>query len=327
VLNGAARADDGLKNKQELDLRGCYNYSIMKIAVLSDIHGNFPALQAVVRDIDEWQPDQVIVNGDIVNRGPCSHTCLDYLLARRAVDGWQLLKGNHEEFLLFCAGPDFQLDGPDFEVNRFAYWSYQQLNGRVSELAMLPDEYTWYAPDGSEFRATHASTRSSREGLYEEQSDAALGRRIGRTPAVFVTGHTHQAFIRRLPDTLVVNAGSAGAPFDLDWRPSYGRFTWSPEQGWQAAIQRVEYDRQLIEKDYVRSGFLREAGPLAQLMLLELRKARGLIFRWAERYQTAVLSGEITVAQSVKQLMREDDVRPFLGPPGWTLLSGNGVTQ
>ncbi|MFN2134583.1 MAG: metallophosphoesterase family protein [Candidatus Promineifilaceae bacterium] len=299
----------------------------MKIAVLSDVHGNFPALEAVVRDVDSWHPDQVVVNGDIVNRGPCSHTCLDYLLARRAADDWQILKGNHEEYLLYCASPDFRTDEPAFEINRFAYWAYQQLNGRVAELASLPDRFTWLAPDESEFRVTHASMRSSREGLYEEQSDAALERRISPAPAVFVTGHTHQAFIRQMPHTLVVNAGSAGAPFDLDWRPSYGRFTWDARQGWQATIRRVEYDRRLIERDYVRSGFLEEGGALAQLMLLELRKSRGLLFRWAEQYEAAVLNGDLTLAESVRRVMREDDVRPFVGSPGWTLpFKKNGET-
>ncbi len=289
----------------------------MKIAVLSDIHGNFPALQAVANDIDNWQPDQVIVNGDIVNRGPRSDICLDFVLKRQREDGWRLLRGNHENYLLTFTDPNFNTDDPSFEVNRFAYWTYQQLNGDVSKLAAMAERYAWYAPDSSEFRVVHASMRSNRDGLYVEQSDEAIRRRITPPPAVFVTGHTHQAFVRGVNDSLVVNVGSAGAPFDLDWRPSYGRFTWHPRLGWQADIRRVTYERSLIEEDYVCSGFLREAGPLAQLMLVELRKARGLIFRWAEQFEKPVLDGEISIEESVKRLLQEEDVRPFLGPPGW----------
>lgn len=291
----------------------------MKIAVLSDIHGNVPALRAVVDDIDAWQPDQVIVNGDIVNRGPCSQTCLEFVLNRQKEDGWHILSGNHEKYLLSCASPEFSSDDPAFEVNRFAYWTNQQLNGAMSQLASLPEQFVWWASDGSEFRVIHASMRSNRDGLYIEQSDAALVRRIAPAPAVFVTGHTHQAFVREVDHSLVVNAGSAGAPFDLDWRPSYGRFTWHKHSGWKAEIRRIVYDRCLIEEDYVRSGFLAEAGPLAQLMLVELRRARGLIFRWAEQYEKAVLEGEISIEESVKNILREEDIRPFLGPPGWVL--------
>lgn len=310
--------DDRQRSRQGKPGASCYNARDMKVAVLSDIHGNYPALQAVADDIDSWQPDQVIVNGDIVNRGPCSRACLDYVMSRRAQDKWRVLKGNHEEYIVFCASPEFTTEHPAFEINRFAYWTYQQLDGRVSQLDLLPDRYSWHAPDGGEFRVVHASMRSNREGLYEEQSDVSLAQRIEPAPAVFVTGHTHQAFIRRIEGSLVVNVGSAGAPFDLDWRPSYGRFTWDSRSGWHANIRRVPYDRSRIENDYVRSGFLPEAGPLAQLMLVELRKARGLIFRWAEEYEKAVLSGTISIEESVKRVLLEKDVRPFLGPPGWT---------
>jgi predicted phosphodiesterase len=291
----------------------------MKIAVLSDIHGNVPALQAVAEDIDAWEPDQVIVNGDIVNRGPCSRSSLDYVLKRQKEDGWQILSGNHEKYLLYCATPEFETKGPIFERNRFAYWTLQQLNGAVAKLATFPEQFSWWAPDGSELRVRHASMRSNRDGLYEELSDEAIERRISPDPAVFVTGHTHQAFMRTVNHTLVVNTGSAGAPFDLDWRPSYGRFIWHEESGWKAEIRRVTYNRELIEEDYVRSGFLDEAGPLAQLMLIELRLARGLIFRWADEYEKAVIKGEISIEESVKNILLEEDVRPYVGPPGWSL--------
>ena len=94
-------------------------------------------------------------------------------------------------------------------------------------------------------------------------------------------------------------------------------FSWNKDSGWAAEIRRVAYDRRLIEEDYVRSGFLDEAGPLAQIMLVELRRARGLIFRWAERYEKAVINEDISLEESVKNILLEEDIRPFLSPPGW----------
>jgi predicted phosphodiesterase len=291
----------------------------MKIAVLSDIHGNLPALLATAADIDAWQPDQVIVNGDIVNRGPCSDTVLDYLLERQEKDSWRLLRGNHETYLLTFARPDYSPDNPAFEIERFAYWAYQQLNGSIQHLKQMPDLYELTAPDSSEFRVVHASMSNNRDGLYVEQSADDLAQRFMPAPDVFVTGHTHQAFKRQVGKTLVVNIGAVGAPFDFDWRPAYGRFTWRPQQGWQAEVQRVPYDRRLIEADYVRYRFLEEAGPLAQLMLVELRRARGLIHVWAKHYEQAVRQGEIDIEQSVKNILSRKNVRPYLGPPGWEL--------
>ena len=54
----------------------------MKIAILSDVHGNLPALTAVLEDIERWRADQVIVNGDLVSRGPYRLDCLRLLQAR-----------------------------------------------------------------------------------------------------------------------------------------------------------------------------------------------------------------------------------------------------
>lgn len=289
----------------------------MKIAVLSDIHGNLPALHAVAEDIADWSPDKVIVNGDTVNRGPCSAACLRFVLDKRDKAGWHVLRGNHEEYLLERARPDLATSGPDFELNRFAHWSYEQLNGEVEQLAHLAERFSWVAPDGREFRVRHASMTSSRHGLYEELSDEQMLELIAPAPAVFVTSHTHQAFVRHIGDSWVVNTGSVGSPFDQDWRPSYGRFTWDPQAGWVGMIQRVPYDRRLIETDYERSGFLTHGGPLAQLMLVELRRAGGLIYRWASRYQSAVLDGSISVEDSVRELLQDEDLRPFLGAPGW----------
>jgi hypothetical protein len=54
-------------------------------------------------------------------------------------------------------------------------------------------------------------------------------------------------------------------------------------------------------------------------MLVELRKAQGLIFRWASRYEQAVLQGDMTLEQSVRNILCDDDVRPFTGAPGWVV--------
>ncbi|MEJ2750112.1 MAG: metallophosphoesterase family protein [Anaerolineae bacterium] len=291
----------------------------MKIAVISDIHGNLPALETAVTDLTTWQPDQVIVNGDIVNRGPKSRECLQLIRHKQQEEGWQVLRGNHEDFVVGCGAPDTPRTGPKFEIIRFACWAYQQLNGEVPFLQKLPGQFSWIAPDGSEFRVTHASMRNNRDGLYHNAPDDKLRQQIAPLPAVFVTGHTHRPFTRQLDETLIVNAGSIGAPFDKDTRSSYGRFTWNENDGWQAEIVRLDYDHSRTEKDYVETGFLAEAGPLTQLMLIELRKGRGLIYRWGKLYEKAILAGEISIEESVRQLLAEDDNRPYLGAPGWTL--------
>lgn len=289
----------------------------MKVAVLSDIHGNLPALRAVLADVDGWRPDAVVVDGDIINRGPCSGSCLEVLLERQAVDGWWLLQGNHEEFVLDCANPERPHTGPAYETTRFAHFALAQVSDYVDRLRTLPDMYERVAPNGDLLRIVHASMRSNRDGIYPLTEDQELRRKITPAPSVFVTGHTHRPLIRRLDDTLVVNIGSVGSSFDDDRRASYGRFEWRGQ--WTAELVRLDYDYTQIEIDYVNSGFLAEGGALAQLMLVELRKARGLIFRWASRYEEAVNAGQMTLEESVRRVLGDEDVRPFTGPPGWVL--------
>lgn len=289
----------------------------MKIAVISDIHGNMPALETVTADLEKWQPDQVIVNGDIVNRGPLSRESLEWVLAKQASDGWQIVKGNHEDYILECAANGDQA-GAAYQVSQFAHWAYEQVTDYVSLIADLPGQHSVFAPDGSELRVVHGSMRDNRDGIYVQTSDKELREQISPAPAVFVTGHTHRPLVRQIDETLVVNIGSVGASFDGNRDLSYGRFTWQSGKGWTNKIVRLPYDFSRIEQDYEMSGFLAEGGPLPQLMLVELRRAGGLIYRWASRYQEAVIGGKISLEESVKCVLRDEDLRPYLGAPGWS---------
>jgi hypothetical protein len=167
-------------------------------------------------------------------------------------------------------------------------------------------------------RIVHASMLNNRDGIYPMTDDDEIRRKIAPAPAVFVTGHTHRPLMRWVDGTLVVNIGSVGSSFDGDRRAGYGRFAWNGK-GWTAEVARLDYDYGGIETDYARSGFLEEGGALAQLMLVELRKARGLIFRWASRYEAAVRNGELSLEESVRGILADEDVRPFTGAPGWVV--------
>lgn len=290
----------------------------MKVAVLSDIHGNLPALRTVTADIDAWQPDIVVVGGDIVNRGPHSGDCLDFVLERQTIDGWNLIRGNHEEFVLACRDETADPDDPTYQMTQFAHFALGQLNGNTPVLSELPDLFEWLPDNGQALRVVHASMGSNRDGVYPETSDDHLRQQIDPAPAIFATGHTHRPLIRHIDDSLIINVGSVGSPFDMDRRSGYGRLELINGR-WNAEVRRIAYDYAQIEADYVGSGFLTGGGPLAQLMLVELRMAHGLIFRWASRYESAVLERRMTLEQSVRNVLSDHDVKPFTGPPGWEI--------
>jgi hypothetical protein len=113
--------------------------------------------------------------------------------------------------------------------------------------------------------------------------------------------------IRKLDGVLVVNAGSAGLPFDEDTRPAYARLTWSPglrsngAGGWSAEIIRLDYDLAAAERDFHLTGYLEEAGPLIRLVQRELLTARSHLYTWALHYQEAASRGQITLEESVRR--------------------------
>jgi predicted phosphodiesterase len=272
-----------------------------KVAVLSDIHGNFAALQAVAEHIDRWEPNAVVVAGDIVNRGPCSRECLRFVLARAADSGWRLIRGNHEEYVLRVARDPGTRPGLEGAVRENVGWTAKQLGDDVAALDALATQVSLCAPDGGEARVVHASMRHNRDNILPDTPDEILRQQIAPAPPLICVGHTHRPLIRMIDATLVVNAGSAGLPFDGDTRPSYAQLTW--HAGWQATIERVDYDREQAARDYAASGFMRDSGPIAALIYDEFRTAHPRLSSWMARYKDAVLAGELTVAESVRDYL------------------------
>jgi predicted phosphodiesterase len=274
----------------------------MKIAVIADIHANYVALQAITAHIEAWQPDQVIVAGDLVNRGPRPLECLRFMHEKAATDGWLAVRGNHEVYVIEQANPDFPHQGPIAEVNRGSRWTYDQLGGDVASLDAMPFDLSLQAPDGGEVYVTHASIRGLRDGIYPWTTNAELELQIGHPRALFLVGHTHLPLIRQLNGTLVVNAGSSGLPFDGDTRPAYARCIWN-KGVWQAEIVRVDYDFAQAERDYYSTGFLDNAGCLAILVLRELTLAHSQLGEWVSLYRKRALAGDITMQQAVAEFL------------------------
>lgn len=276
----------------------------MKLAVLSDIHSNFVALQTVAEHIEAWGADVVVVAGDLVNRGPRPAECLKFVREKQRTHRWQTLIGNHEEYVISNALQGESPSGPQFEMRRSSFWTYLKLNRDVSALREMPFMISLKAPDGSEIRLTHASMLGTRVGVYWHTPDKELPVLIGDPlPPLFCIGHTHMPLTIRSHGALVVNAGSAGLPFDGDTRVSYAQMTLRRGQ-WDAKIIRLKYDRAQAERDFADSGFLDEGGPLAQLMLTELRTAHSQLFQWNARYEKALLAGDVTMEKSVREFSR-----------------------
>ncbi len=74
----------------------------MKVAVFSDVQANLPAMEAAIEHIEGWQPDLVVMAGDLINRGPDSAGCLALFDRKRREAGWLPVYGNHEVWVQHC---------------------------------------------------------------------------------------------------------------------------------------------------------------------------------------------------------------------------------
>ena len=275
----------------------------MKIAALADIHGNYQSLITVLDHVERWNPDLVIVLGDIINRGPRSNDCLNLIQDLEKSKSWQVIKGNHEEYVLEFDEPDAPKSGPRFESLKIIYWTYKNLPAEdIQVVKNLPFELDIQLPRNGRLRAVHASLGGMRVGIYPNHDYTGLLELIDQKAELFLVGHTHQPLIRDVNGTLVVNAGSTGLPFDGDSRTSYAQLTQNGS-GWKGNIIRLDYDQAAAREDFYSSGFIPDGGPLAKLVLTELDLAWPQLSSWFKKYETAYLNNEIGLSEAVDEFL------------------------
>ena len=277
----------------------------MKVAVLADIHANLAALEAVTEHIERWQPNATLVAGDIVNRGPRARECWAFVQQRMAQAGWLVLRGNHERYIFEVLNKIETRIGLYDAINDGVRWTLHNL-GDVRALQALPERLS-IDTAGGERRRVHASMGRDRDDLKPYHPDDELRLKIAPAPAVFCCGHTHRSLIRRVDQTLVVNAGSVGASFDGDMRAAYAQIVYDG-QGWQAEIMRVPYDYERTARDFELSGYMREAGVCAPIVYKEFQTSRPYLGSWYRRYNDLVLAGKLTAAESVQRFLHNDSM-------------------
>ncbi len=239
-----------------------------RIAIISDIHGNLPALEAVYADLVSARADQVIVNGDLVGRGPHSAEVLDFVAGQK----WTIVQGNHEAFWTMCARgmpPDDWEDG---------WWAPTRLEMQrlprawFDWMAALPFQHIVEVPGAPKIQVVHGSPNRLSEGLYAHERDHKLDAILAKTPYSIVVGaHTHVPMNRRTPNHWVLNSGSVGSPFNHDPAAQYLLLTWA-RQSWQAEIRRAEYDRDELLRQWHTSGYW-DTGVAAQVFAYEIETA------------------------------------------------------
>jgi predicted phosphodiesterase len=209
----------------------------MRVAIVADIHGNLPALEAVLEDVARQSPDAVVAAGDLALRGGHPRETVQLLLDSCHA----MLIGNTDAYLagIYLGGAYRERDHWKTELLE---WTRDQLGPElVKKLGELPFSVRYSPRRGQDLYVCHANPRNLEDSLEPTLDEAQLRRYVANLDASAVAfGHLHFPYRRRIGRVLLADVASAGIPRDGDLRPAYGVFTWTP-RGWRVQIRRVRY--------------------------------------------------------------------------------------
>ena len=188
----------------------------MKIAALYDIHGNLPALNAVLEELKAVQPDLIVVGGDIVS-GPMPVQTLQRLL--QLGEHVRLIRGNNdrEVVTVFDGQPVIRryLPTPSEQgLNEIRWIAGQLTRAERDVLAALPEQLVLQIEGLSEILFCHATPRSDEELFtFMTPEDRLHDLFSGVEQEIVICGHTHIQFALQIGMRYILNAGSVGMPF------------------------------------------------------------------------------------------------------------------
>ena len=216
----------------------------VRIAILSDVHGNSVALEAVRKAIKKEKPDAVLVAGDLVMNGPDPNGAVDALRAMEA-DGAVIVQGNTDVAVAdfdYAAAFPWMSDGVPDAMQAAAEWAHDELGDeRLEWLRRLAAERRIRLEE-TLVLVTHASPGSQTAGFDKDLDASVTLERLSRTDARIIgCGHTHLPDVRDFGWKQIVNAGSAGYVFDGDPTASWALVTLDGESV-TAEIRRTEFD-------------------------------------------------------------------------------------
>ena len=202
----------------------------MRIAIISDMHGNLAAFRAVLDDLARQPVDQVVVGGDIALGGRQPVECVDLLIEK----GWPAVQGNSDAVLF-----DTEF-GEDF-VRDMVVWALERLSPR--HLDYLRDLPRLIRPT-ERLALCHATPWSVSDVVKPDAPEELAGRMMREAGAPVVAyGHIHSAYQRRLPEGLLLSVGGIGFSLDAEPRPTYTILDFPDGEGEPAVeVRRVAYD-------------------------------------------------------------------------------------
>ncbi len=225
-----------------------------RLVILSDVHGNLPALEAALADMEtQGTPDAVWVLGDLAVFCPWP---VETLARLRAIPNVLFLRGNTDRYLVTGQRPVAWVHSPDdwatmpallaeraanfrWTVERLSYADYEFLRD-------LPLRLEMDVPGYGRVVAVHATPTDDENVILPETPDDQIRPYLADLDArLLLYGHTHRPLDRIVDGVRIVNDGSVGLPLDGDHRPAYAVLDFEGGEC-TVTLRRVAYDREAV---------------------------------------------------------------------------------
>jgi putative phosphoesterase len=260
----------------------------MRLAILADVHGNIPALETALKEIEKDAVDGFIVAGDMV-AGPNPVEVINRL---RELDAW-MIRGNNENYILrYASGeaPEWWYTSRQWS---FMCWNFRGMDAdTLNFMKELPEQRTVCFEGMDPICVVHGSPRNISELIYPEKDRAPLNIALGMvSEPVLIFGHTHEPWQVRLDGRLALNPGSVCGTFMGKAGGSYAILSWENSR-WEVELRELHYDVALARKAFEDTGLLEEGGPFSERWLHDLEVGINTLPRFVEyAYRKAAEAG------------------------------------
>ena len=262
--------------------RSGYRINQMRVAIISDIHGNLPALEAVREHMQGQNVDQILCAGDFTDP------------FRESVEVWQYLKqnkiptvrGNHEDYIVnSCRGVPPKTGWMSFNQTTVKQLADHFGEDLANELAEVPFEHEITFPDGEVMHLCHASFNNNCRSHNDEFTPEIRDFVTSHPATLFVSGHKHFHDKLFVDHNLMVVVGSLGLPLDQDNRAQYIIVSRKQEE-WVIEHFRVPYDYKATIASFEKDDWLIKSGGMGLLMVDQILTAENRLapfVRWLKR--------------------------------------------
>jgi putative phosphoesterase len=223
------------------------------VAVITDIHGNLPALQAALARIEDLGIGSVFCGGDLVGYGPHPNEVCSLMAARKVPTiygnyDYAIARGEEDCGCAYVTPQDRELG------QRSVAWTLAHTSRESKEFMLgLPSELRLRIGTVA-VHLVHGSPRKVNEYLFEDKPARLYERlAVAEDDQVLVFGHTHKPWVHEYGGVLFVNCGSVGKPKDSDPRGAFAVLRPAAESV-RVTIERVEYDADAVAREIRAAG-------------------------------------------------------------------------